>query len=227
MLLVDSIQNHQYFNKWLCIHLLEINVCTWVSGYALGRALGIVVNLNCVHWNIDSNVSFMLVGCNFTCTFGIICWNALLCLRLNKSVFGYTTRIIRVCFPIYICFRMFSIYLEVWSFYSYNSWRYYYQYYKQYFLFFSISHGLSLKTWKNLHRVQQHIFIDETWNSGVNNIFIDCTHRKVHQILKHIVFSQKNAAKKKKCMLTAEKTQRNKYYYFIQKNPTQFYYNLF
>lgn len=32
------------------------------------------------------------------------------------------------------------------------------------------------------------------------------THRKVHQILKHIVFSQKKAVKKKKCMLTAEMT---------------------
>lgn len=37
------------------------------------------------------------------------------------------------------------------------------------------------------------------------------TYRNVHQMLKHIVFNQKKAAKKKKCMQTAEsrKTEYN------------------
>lgn len=35
------------------------------------------------------------------------------------------------------------------------------------------------------------------------------TYRKVHQMLKHMVFSQKKAAKKKKCIITAENTKKN------------------
>ncbi|KAK1134135.1 hypothetical protein K0M31_011917 [Melipona bicolor] len=36
------------------------------------------------------------------------------------------------------------------------------------------------------------------------------THLNVHQMLKHIVFSQKNAARKKKCAMIAE-TEREKW----------------
>lgn len=35
------------------------------------------------------------------------------------------------------------------------------------------------------------------------------TYRNVHQMLKHIVFNQKKAAKKKKCMQTAESRKQN------------------
>lgn len=37
-------------------------------------------------------------------------------------------------------------------------------------------------------------------------IRLSFTHRKVHQMLKHIVFSQKKAVKKKKCEPMAEMT---------------------
>lgn len=44
------------------------------------------------------------------------------------------------------------------------------------------------------------------------------THLNVHQMLKHIVFSQKNAAKKKNCVETAKKRKRKKNIFFLLKN---------
>lgn len=41
------------------------------------------------------------------------------------------------------------------------------------------------------------------------------TYRNVHQMLKHIVLSQKNAAKKRKCIRTAKTEQKkNKVHYY-------------
>lgn len=40
-------------------------------------------------------------------------------------------------------------------------------------------------------------------------MFLVYTYRNVHQMLKHIVFNQKKAAKKKKCMQTAESRKQN------------------
>lgn len=69
------------------------------------------------------------------------------------------------------------------------------------------SHG-RVHTRRNLppqiytHLLSLHPIADQTKGSK--------THLNVHQMLKHIVFSQKNAARKKKCAMIAE-TEREKW----------------
>lgn len=65
-------------------------------------------------------------------------------------------------------------------------------------------HG-RVHTWQNLPPQIGNVYVlrysvdDQTKGEGRNTyIYIYHTHLNVHQMLKHIVFSQKNAARKKK-----------------------------